>query len=231
MLMQVFREQVTGTMPLSVSSFSSKVTMDFLDDSWFHLNIQGRIVMHTQNPISPRTAALFTLAFMFLLGGCRQRTHALFTRPELKSYERYAILGLTGEQEQIFMATYLRTFHELDITFLERGRLTDVLGEQDLLQGRLNSRTRAKISQILGVELLLICAYEPAGPGGRNKKMRLRIVDSETGIIVGSVITQAHKDFEHHCYMAAKGLKADLAGKKYYGGSSSQRGKNIPLPM
>ncbi|MCH8193441.1 MAG: hypothetical protein IIA65_05425 [Planctomycetes bacterium] len=188
--------------------------------------------MYTQNPTLPRIAALFTIAFLTLLGGCRQRTHALFTRPELRSYQRYAIVGLTEEQEQILMATYLRTFSELDITFLERGRLQDVMGEQDLLQGRLNNRTRAKISQILGVELLLICAYDPAGPAGRNKKMRIRIVDSETGIIVGSVITQAGRDFERHCYMAAKGLKADLAGKKSYRGpSTAQRGTNIPLPM
>jgi hypothetical protein len=142
--------------------------------------------------------------------GCARKTQALFTRPELITRGRLAVLGLTPEQEQIFMASYTKTFPGQIITFVERKRLQEILSEQDLLQGRLDDRTRAKIKQILGVEALIMCTYydDESGPG--RKKLRVRIVDSSTGAIVGSVITNGRDDFEYHCRTAAKALKADL---------------------
>jgi len=44
------------------------------------------------------------------------------------------------------------------ITLVERNRLQDILREQDLLQGSLDDRTRAKIKQILGIEALIMCS-------------------------------------------------------------------------
>ena len=54
------------------------------------------------------------------LAGCEGNTRAVFTKPELISYERLAVLGLDPEQEQIFMAAYVKTFVQA-ITFVERG--------------------------------------------------------------------------------------------------------------
>ncbi|MDH7598026.1 MAG: hypothetical protein QHH07_00125 [Sedimentisphaerales bacterium] len=133
-----------------------------------------------------------------LVGGCATRTAGLFTRPELTSYDRMAVLGLTPEQEQLFMAAYTKGLPGPGPTFVERARLQDVISGQDLLKGRLNEKTRARIRQILGVEALIMCEYYDAIEGGVLKKFRVRIVDSSTGAIVGSVITQGRDDFDYH---------------------------------
>jgi len=146
-----------------------------------------------------------------LLGGCESSpdTQALFTKPELYTYERHAVLGLDPEQEQIFMAAYLRAFSGRLITFVERSRLREIISEQDLLKGRLDERTRARIQQILGVEALVMCGYY-AGEDEREMKLRVRIVDSQTGAIVGSVLVDSSGDFDSHARAAAEALKADL---------------------
>jgi len=140
--------------------------------------------------------------------GCTN-TRALFTRPQLYTYDRHAVLGLDPEQEQIFMAAYIRAFSARPVTFVERGRLRDILGEQDLLHGRLNDRTRARIKQILGVEALILCEYYSSDTS-TQKKLRVRIVNSETGAIDGSVLIEAPGNFESHARMAAEAIKADL---------------------
>ena len=142
--------------------------------------------------------------------GCARKTQALFTRPELITRGRLAVLGLTPEQEQIFMASYAKAFPGQIITFVERKQLQEILSEQDLLQGRLDDRTRARIKQILGVEALIMCAYYDDEDGLGRKKLRVRIVDTSTGVIVGSVITKGRDYFEYHCNMAVQSLKADL---------------------
>ena len=151
-----------------------------------------------------------------LLSGCTSspNARALFTRPELYTYERHAVLGLDPEQEQIFMAAYLKTFSGRLITFVERSRLREIISEQDLLKGRLDERTRARIQQILGVEALIMCEYY-AGEDDRQKKLRVRIVDSATGAIVGSVLIDAPSDFESHARAAAEALKADLLSGRH----------------
>ena len=48
--------------------------------------------------------------------------------------------------------------------------------------------------------------------GINRKRLRVRIVDSATGAIVGSVITEAPDIFSYHSDTAVKALKADLQG-------------------
>jgi len=150
---------------------------------------------------------------MVISAGCaaRRKTEALFTRPELITHSRFAIIGLTPEQEQYFMASYTKTFSGQVITFVERNRLHEVISEQDLLKGRLNEKTRARIKEIFGVEALIMCSYYDSDAIGR-KKLLVRIVDSATGAIVGSVITEAPDNFSDHSDTAVKALKADLQG-------------------
>ncbi len=157
-------------------------------------------------------SAFFIAAVMVISAGCAPRkTEALFTRPELINHSRFAIIGLTPEQEQYFMASYTKTFSGQVITFVERNRLHEVISEQDLLKGRLNEKTRARIKEIFGVEALIMCSYYDSDSLGR-KKLRVRIVDSATGAIVGSVITEARDNFSYHSDTAVKALKADLQG-------------------
>lgn len=160
--------------------------------------------------------SVFLLTGLAFLSGCGPRlggTEALFTKPELIMRGRLAVLGLTPEQEQILMARYTKTFAGQIITFVERNRLKDVIGEQDLLKGRLNDDTRAEIRRIFGVEALIMCTYYDATTARGGKKLRIRIVDSETGVIIGSVITQAPDNFGNHCSTAVKALWGDLMGK------------------
>jgi hypothetical protein len=164
-------------------------------------------------------AAIFT-AFIgsgaVFLAGCTGRAQAVFTKPELLTYDRLAVIGLNPENEQIFMAAYIKTFISRPVTFVERSRLAEIIGEQDLLQGRLDDRTRAKIKKILGVEALIMCDYyknedRPAAP----MKLRVRIVDSETGAIVGSALTDTYSNFSQHAQAAVEALKADLLDGGY----------------
>ncbi len=156
------------------------------------------------------------------LGGCAKSTYGLFTKPALKSYERIAVLGLSEEQEQIFMASYTHAFPEQMITFVERKQLDTIMEEQDLLLDRktnwtrLNDNTRARIRQLFGVELLIMCSYDDVEKRPTRKKLRLRIVDSETGAIVGSVISEGRNDFRYHCNATTKALRNDLSGDKNF---------------
>jgi len=157
-------------------------------------------------------SAFLVVAGLLIAAGCARKTEALFTRPELINHSRLAIIGLTPEQEQIFMAAYTKAFPGQVITFVERNRLQDILSEQDLLKGRLNEKTRARIKELFGVEALIMCTYSDGSDGIGRKKLLVRIVDSATGAIVGSVITEGRDKFSYHCETAIKALKADLLG-------------------
>jgi hypothetical protein len=158
-------------------------------------------------------SAFLVVAGLIISAGCgRRKTEALFTRPELINHSRLAIIGLTPEHEQIFMASYTKAFPGQVITFVERNRLQEILSEQDLLRGRLNEKTRAKIKQLFGVEALIMCTYSDESAGIGRKKLLVRIVDSATGVIVGSVITEGRDNFSYHSETAINSLKADLQG-------------------
>ncbi len=163
-----------------------------------------------------RISVFFVLVSLAISGGCARKTKGLFTRAELVTFQRFAVLGLTAEQEQIFMASYIKTFRGKVITFVERSLLHEVISEQDLLQGRIDEKTRAKVQKVLGVEALIICTYYDESSGVGTKKLRVRIVDSTTGAIVGSVITQGRDNFEYHCNAAVKALEADLFSGYHY---------------
>jgi hypothetical protein len=152
--------------------------------------------------------AVFPVAHLIFVAACaRRETQALFTKPELITHGRLAVLGLTPEPEQIFMAAYTKAFPGQAITFVERQRLQDIIGEQDLLQGRLNEATRARIKELFGVEALIMCTYSE---GDGAKKLRVRIVNSATGAIAGSVISYGRAGFAELCGSAVRSLKADL---------------------
>jgi hypothetical protein len=149
------------------------------------------------------------------LAGCgQQQTRGLFTLSELKDYNRLAVFGLTAEQEQVFMACYTKGFPGQSTTFVERAKLHEVIKEQDLLKPalRLDEETRAKIKRIFGVEALILCDYSPAAAVNEVAKLRVRIVDSATGAISGSVIVEGHKVFDILSAEAIRALRTDLYG-------------------
>ncbi len=151
---------------------------------------------------------------ILLTCSCRQRIEGVFATPKLQNIQRMAVLGLTPEQEQIFMANYLQIFRDQPVTFVERSALNKVLGEQNLLrddqstplidEGRLNEKTRARLKQLLGVEALAICSYYQSPDRPTLKKFLVRIVMTETGAIVASAIVEARDHFQYHSYTAIK---------------------------
>ncbi len=147
------------------------------------------------------------------LAGCgQQQTRGLFTLAELRDYNRLAVFGLTAEQEQVFMAFYTKGFPEQSTTFVERAKLHEVIKEQDLLLGRLDEKMRAKIKQLFGVEALILCEYGAGAMPNEVAKLRVRVVDSATGAISGSVIVEGHKNFDTLSAEAIKALRTDLYG-------------------
>jgi len=174
-------------------------------------SLSGSSIMAIRTRYLCSIFAFIIFAGLVVSAGCtRQKTEALFTRPELINHSRLAIIGLTPENEQIFMASYTKAFSGQVITFVERNRLQDILSEQDLLKGRLNEKTRARIKQLFGVEALIMCTYSDESASVSKKKLIVRIVDSATGVIVGSVITEGRDNFSYHSETGIKAIKADL---------------------
>lgn len=166
------------------------------------------------------------ILLMLTVCGCNSSwvTYALFTRPELRTRERYAVFGLEPEQEQIFMAEFIRVFGTRNATFVERQRIQGVISEQDFLRGRLREDMRAKLQEIYGVEALIVCEYTFSQPGepGQNK-LRIRILDTETAAIIGSVVVSRTGsraanlgDFMKAVEEAVKGLREHSSQIAYY---------------
>ena len=186
-------------------------------------------------------AILSILAF----GGCRSTgtTYALFTEPELGRLERCAVFGLDGEKEQTFMAEFIDAFPERNITFVERQRISGITTEQDYLPGRLNSESRAKLQQIYGIQAAILCEYtfegDATGTGVGVKKLRVRILNTETAVIVGSVVASVsssrsigdHADFIGAVQKAVGALRENLNGVRYsqYTAPVSSRSTSRPV--
>jgi curli biogenesis system outer membrane secretion channel CsgG len=63
---------------------------------------------------------------------------------------------------------------------------------------------------------LILCQYyEDEARPAKAMKLRVRVVDSETGAIVGSVLTEGYRDFEEHAKIAVEALKKDLLDGGY----------------
>ncbi len=153
-------------------------------------------------------------------------SYGVFTRPELNRYERFAVFGVRGEKEQIFMAEFIKAFTGQNIVFVERGRVSDILSEQDALEGRLNETTRARLQKIYGVQALVLCDYliaeEPTD--GREMKLRVRVLDTETAAIIGSVVVSRRSsrpkddiaDYTAAVKQAVRSMRDHALGTTYY---------------
>ncbi len=172
-------------------------------------------------------AAIVSILGLCGCGSTGGMTYALFTEPELGRLERYAVFGLDGEKEQVFMAEFIDAFPDRDIAFVERQRIriSGVTEEQDFLRGRLNDTTRAKLQQMYGVQGAILCDYTIEGDVGGTgvKKLRVRVLDTETAVIVGSVVASQTSsrpiddtnDFVLAAAQAITALRENLLGIRY----------------
>lgn len=177
--------------------------------------------------IKTTCVSIAAILSILTLCGCSSTgtTYALFTEPELGQLVRYAVFGVDGEKEQVFMAEFINTFPERNITFVERQRIAGVTTEQDFLPGRLNRASRAKLQHIYGVQAAILCEYTIEGDtaGANIKKLRVRVLDTETAVIVGSVIVSRRSsrpvddlnDFIWAVQQAVRALKENLQRVRY----------------
>ena len=116
-----------------------------------------------------------------MLLGCIAITSS--TKPELlTNYETLAVFGLSESQEVYFIAEYMALSPRQ--SFIERRRIAELIGEQDLLPDRLNATTRAKIKEIFGVDALVMAQISMRNYA--KSILSIRIVDSETGNIIAA---------------------------------------------
>lgn len=163
-----------------------------------------------------------------LMCGCSSTwtTYGLFTRPELRTKVRFAVLGLDPEQEQVLMSEFLHTFGSTNITFVETQQVRSILGKQDYVMGGLNEVTRSRLRESLGVEAVIVCDYaftqsETANTGDR--KLRVKIIDSESSSVIGSVVvsrdgsrTDSLTDFRTAARQAVTALRDHTSSIGYY---------------
>ncbi len=126
-------------------------------------------------------AALAILATALLLPACAT-TEAAATRPELYQCRRLALFGLHPTEEALFTALFMERFPTHD--FVERSELERIFDEQDIHPGRMDEKKRAQMKRVLGVQGMVLASFEGA------EKFSLRVVDTETGAVLASVVTK-----------------------------------------
>jgi hypothetical protein len=79
-------------------------------------------------------------------------------------------------------------------TLVERKEITQVIREQDLLPGRLDSRTRARLREVLGVDAIILVTFHGVDRvhifPRRVVNLSIKVVDTETGEITVSAVSQ-----------------------------------------
>lgn len=134
-----------------------------------------------------------------------------FLRRDFMEYARVAILPFEGpegsEVSDVFIGSFYRKFPEREV--VERGKLSQVFREQDLYPSRLDPNTRARIGKVFGVQALVL-GYIRTWPDGVIKRLQVKIVDTETGVVLGqSLVTNDSilTDWREACDMAVSALR------------------------
>ena len=169
-------------------------------------------------------ATLCAAAAAGCLGQPTFKVDPVYTRPELKTYQKMLITGLSGEMEQILMGCYGRTFRDQSIVFVERERIKDIFSEQDLLPDRVDEKTRAQLRSVASVQAIIYGYYDAAMQGEEKvETFRLRIVDVGSGEVVGSAIV--HAQSEKGVQASAMIQRATELLKAHMQGSSPRKGR------
>ncbi len=115
-------------------------------------------------------------------------------RHSFASYDRVAIVWQRGQNQTLvnyFFNYWMEVFPGQIV--VERNDLRRVVRDQDLLPGRLDEKTRAKIRRILGVEGLILVNYSEECRSSWIPKcvrnLSIKVIDTETGAI--SVVANA----------------------------------------
>lgn len=184
------------------------------------------------------------LAIVFLVTGCQRRVTGLFAMTDLGEIERMAVMGLDANQEQMFIANYLKIFRGQNITFVARHDDYDhIEAEQSFLfskrkretaeqkkqravlkqleAGVLNEDTRAMLEEILGAEAVAICSFDEEFV---PTTFSVRIVNVSTGAIVAGAIVEGPGHFNYLSHKAVNKihLALDKQRRTFYSGKTKQ---------
>jgi hypothetical protein len=131
----------------------------------------------------------------FILSCAHYINTSVTVTPGFSRYRKVALLWQNGKSnihENLFLTNWMNSFPNQ--TVIERKEISKIIREQDLLPGRLNDRTRARMREILGVDALILVIFYSEYRGflapRRIVDLSIKVVDAETGVITVSAVSQ-----------------------------------------
>ena len=131
----------------------------------------------------------------YFIVGCTFINTTVTVKPGFSNYRKITLLwqnGGEGIYENFFLANWMSAFPNQ--TLVERKEISQVIREQDLLPGRLNNRTRARIHEVFGVDALILVVFHSVDRENlfarRVVNLSIKVVDTKTGEITVSAVSQ-----------------------------------------
>jgi hypothetical protein len=131
----------------------------------------------------------------YFVTGCTFINTTVTVKPGFSNYRKIALLWRNGGEEiyeNFFLANWMSAFPRQ--TLVERKEISQVIREQDLLPSRLNSRTRARLREVFGVDALILVTFHGADRihifPRHVVNLSIKVVDTETGEVTVSAVSQ-----------------------------------------
>jgi hypothetical protein len=165
--------------------------------------------------LSPRFSCVvfssITIAGCFFTGGVPQWSGNGFIRKELLEYKAIAVLPFKGDAKREASDTFAQTFHEKfePIALVGRKQVSEFFKEKDLYPDQLSEVTRREISEVFGVQALIIGnVYYPSI---LRWLLQVEIIDVETGEVTGRSMVEIDymgaEEVKERCRIAVQNLR------------------------
>lgn len=128
--------------------------------------------------------------------GCLPDRRDVAVRPEFRQYDKVAIWppdmqgreqgGLVRLHEELFLPRWMAAFPDQSV--IERRDIRVALGEQEILPGRIDDETRAKIRRLTGVKGIVFPNYSISD----WCQLHIKVLDTETGQIAAAITRRRH---------------------------------------
>jgi len=144
------------------------------------------------------------LSIVFSVMGCAQSGGSGFIREEFLKYENIAILPFEGDDKGQVAKAFARNFHEKfpQISILGGRQFLENPPEEKLNFDQLDDATRLKIGKKVGAQALITGMIY--SPGLLSWYLQVKIVDTETGQVLGRSMVQIDSLFATDIEKAAR---------------------------
>ncbi len=144
------------------------------------------------------------LSIVFSVMGCAQSGGSGFIREEFLKYETIAILPFEGDDTGQVAKAFARNFHEKfpQISILGGRQFLDNPPEEKLNFDQLDDATRLKIGRRVGAQALITGMIY--SPGLLSWYLQVKIIDTETGHVLGRSMVQIDSLFATDIEKAAR---------------------------